>query len=131
MRCLLAPAALATLSLVIANAISISVRERRMELAVLKVLGFRPYQILLLVLGEAVIIGTLSGLVSAGLTYFIINDVVGGFKFPLAFFGSFFIPAAALYWGAGMGALTALAGSIVPAWTARSVKVADVFAKVA
>ncbi len=53
MRRLLAPAALVTLSLVIANAISISVRERRMELAVLKVLGFRPYQILMLVLGEA------------------------------------------------------------------------------
>jgi putative ABC transport system permease protein len=63
--------------------------------------------------------------------YYIVNDVVGGFKFPLAFFGTFFIPAAALYWGAGMGALTALAGSIVPAWSARSVKVADVFAKVA
>jgi putative ABC transport system permease protein len=102
-----------------------------MELAVLKVLGFRPYQILLLVLGEAMIIGTLVGFCSAALTYYIVNDVVGGFKFPLAFFGTFFIPAAALYWGPGMGALTALAGSIVPAWTARSVKVADVFAKVA
>ena len=42
MRWLLAPAILVTLSLVISNAISISVRERRMELAVLKVLGFRP-----------------------------------------------------------------------------------------
>ena len=131
MRCLLAPAALATLSLVIANAISINVRERRMELAVLKVLGFRPYQILLLVLGEAIIIGTLAGFCSAALTYYIVNDVAGGFKFPLAFFGTFFIPAEALYWGAGMGALTALAGSIVPSWSARSVKVADVFAKVA
>lgn len=131
MRCLLAPAALVTLSLVIANAISISVRERRMELAVLKVLGFRPYQILLLVLGEAIIIGTLAGFGSAALTYYVVNNVVGGFKFPIGFFGAFYIPAAALYWGAGMGAMTAFAGSIVPAWSARSVKVADVFAKVA
>ncbi len=42
MRWLLAPAILLTLSLVIANAISISVRERRLEFAVLRVLGFRP-----------------------------------------------------------------------------------------
>ena len=37
---------LISLALVIANAISISVRQRRMELAVMKVLGFRPLQIL-------------------------------------------------------------------------------------
>ena len=52
-RWLLSPAILAALSLVIANAISISVRERRTEMAVLKVLGFTPLQLLLLVLSEA------------------------------------------------------------------------------
>jgi putative ABC transport system permease protein len=131
MRYLLSPAALITLSLIIANAISISVRERRLELAVLKVLGFRPRQILLLVLGEALLIGTLAGLASAGLTYVIVNDVMGGLKFPLSFFGSFFIPGQAIGWGAGMGAATALLGSIVPAWSAQNVKVAEVFAKIA
>ncbi len=54
-RWLLVPAALASLSLLIANSISISVRQRRTELAVLKVLGFRPCQILVLVLGEALL----------------------------------------------------------------------------
>ena len=62
MRWLLAPACLATILLVIANAISISVRERRLELAVLKVLGFRPYQILILVLGESLLLGVGGGL---------------------------------------------------------------------
>ena len=57
MRWLLAPACLVTLSLVIANAISISVRERRMELAVLKVLGFQPRSDPALVLGEALLLG--------------------------------------------------------------------------
>jgi putative ABC transport system permease protein len=37
---LLSPAMLAIMTLVIANAISIGVRERRTELAVMKVLGF-------------------------------------------------------------------------------------------
>jgi len=131
MRWLLAPAILATLSLVISNAISISVRERRMELAVLKVLGFRPRQILFLVLGEALLIGTLSGVASALLTYFGINNGLGGIKFPIAFFAAFMIPADALWWGPAVGILTAFLGSIVPAWSARKVKVSDVFAKVA
>ena len=131
MRWLLAPAILATLALVISNAISISVRERRTEMAVLKVLGFRPAQILLLVLGEAVLLGGLSGLVSSSATYILINHAFGGLKFPIAFFPAFFIPEAAIWWGLAVGAGTALSGSLVPAWNTRSVRVADVFAKVA
>jgi putative ABC transport system permease protein len=130
-RWFLVLAALATLTLVIANAISISVRQRRMELAVLKVLGYRPNHLLLLVLGEALLLGAGAGLVSSGLTYGVVNWLMGGLKFPIMFFTSFYIPAAALWWGPAVGAGTALAGSIIPAWIARSVKVAEVFAKVA
>lgn len=131
MRWLLAPAILVTMSLVIANAISISVRERRVEMAVLKVLGFSPNQILILVLGEALLIGCISGVVSAIATQFLVNDLIGGISLPIAFFGKFFINDAAPWWGLGIGAMTALAGSLVPAWSARSVKVSDVFSKIA
>lgn len=131
MRWLLAPAVLISLSLVISNAISIGVRERQTELAVLKVLGFRPRQILLLVIGEALLIGGLAGLASAGLTYAIINHVLGGFRFPIAFFGAFYIPLRAIGWGLAVGVLTALAGSLIPARSACRVNVAQVFAKVA
>lgn len=130
MRWILSPAILVTLSLVIANAISISVRERRTELAVLKVLGFRPGHLLVLVLGEAVLIGAMAGFASAVLTYGVINWGFGGLKFPIAFFQSFQIPVAAIGWGTGIGTLTALVGSFIPAWNARNVKVAEVFAKV-
>jgi len=131
MRWLLAPGCLASLSLVIANAISISVRERRAELAVLKVLGYRPWQLLALVLGESLVLGAGAGVLSSGLTYAVVNWVLGGFPFPIAFFDRFFIPIDALWWGAAIGAATSLVGSFLPAWSARSVKVADVFAKVA
>jgi putative ABC transport system permease protein len=129
LRWLLVPAMLAVLSLVIATAISISVRERRVEMAVLKVLGFGPTQIMLMVLAEALLVGCLSGLLSAGGTYVIVNKVMGGFKFPIAFFPAFRIPIDAWWWGPAIGGLTALAGSLVPAWSARSVKVSQVFAK--
>ncbi|MGA2621751.1 MAG: ABC transporter permease [Thermoguttaceae bacterium] len=131
MRRLLAPFCLATLALVIANAISISVRERRLEMAVLKVLGFGPKEILSLVLGEALLLGTAAGTASAALTYAGINWYYGGVKFPVAFFGRFLIPDQALWWGAGVGAAAALLGSLLPAWSASRVKPAEVFAKVA
>jgi putative ABC transport system permease protein len=131
MRWLLTPACLATILLVIANAISISVRERRLELAVLKVLGFRPYQILILVLGESLLLGAGAGFVSAALTYGVINWAIGGIPFPIGFFSRFMIPTAALWWGPAVGGLAALLGSFLPAWTARGVKVAEVFSKVA
>jgi putative ABC transport system permease protein len=130
MRWLMAPAAIVSLSLVISNAIGISVRERRLELAVLKVLGFRPAQILVLVLGESLLLGAGAGFLSSAGTYFVVN-AMGGVKFPIAFFPAFFIPIDALWWGPVVGGLAALLGSIGPTWSACTVKVTDVFSKVA
>jgi putative ABC transport system permease protein len=119
--------------LIIANAISISVRERRAEMAVLKVLGYRPGHILILVLGEATLVGGVSGLFAAALTYGGINGLLGGIPFPILWFSKadFMIPVHALWWGLGIGLLASFLGSIIPAWSARSVKVSEVFAKVA
>jgi putative ABC transport system permease protein len=130
MRYLLVPAILVTMALVIANAISISVRERRTEMAVLKVLGFAPWQVMVLILGEALLVGCGSGLLSAGLAFALINLAFGGIKFPIAWFPAFQLAPQALYWGPMIGGLTALAGSLLPAWSARSVKVSEVFSKV-
>ena len=129
-RYLFVPAVLITMAAVIANAISISVRERRAEMAVLKVLGFGPTQIMVLVLGEAVLLGVFSGLLSTALAYAAIN-ANGGIPFPIAFFPPFRVPTAAFWWGVSIGGGTALVGSIIPAWSARSIKVAEVFSKVA
>ena len=131
MRWFLVPACLFTLALVLANSISISVRERRTEMAVLKVLGFRPGQILLLVMGEAVLLGLLSGFASAALTFMIVNWCLHGVSFPLGFFPVFLIPVNALWWGVAVGAGTAFIGSLFPAWSASRVKPAEVFAKIA
>jgi putative ABC transport system permease protein len=129
LRFLFVPAILITMALVIANAISISVRERRTEMAVLKVLGFSPTQVMILVLGEALLIGGVSGFLSSTLAYVAIN-AQGGIPFPIGFFPAFRIPTAALWWGLAVGTSTAFFGSIAPAWSARSVKVAEVFSKV-
>ncbi|MCI0459562.1 MAG: ABC transporter permease [Gemmataceae bacterium] len=119
------------MALVIANAISISVRERRTEIAVMKVLGFRPGQILQMVLGETLLLGALTGLLCTGLTYVVVNQIMGGLNFRVAFFPAFMVPADALWWGPAIGAGTALFGSVIPALLASWIKVSQVFAKVA
>ncbi|HUE17648.1 MAG TPA: ABC transporter permease, partial [Planctomycetaceae bacterium] len=81
--------------------------------------------------GEAVMLGAGSGLVSTVATYMLINHLMGGINFPIAFFGAFFIPLQAIWWGLGIGVVTALAGSVVPALTASSIRVTEAFSKVA
>ena len=130
-RWYLSTACLATILLVIANAIGISVRERRLEMAVLKVLGFRPRQIMVLVIGESVLLGTTAGFLGSGLTFAVINWGLGGISFPIGFLTRFFIPYAALWWGPVVGGLAGLLGSLQPAWSACRVKVAEAFSKVA
>ena len=124
---ILVPAMIGIMSLVVANALSISVRERRTEMAVLKVLGFQPRHVLLLVLGEAILVGFLGGGMSALLAY----AMLGSFKFQIVFFGAFFVPINALIYGPTLGVAVSFAGSIMPAMAAKDVKVAEVFARVA
>lgn len=128
---LLVPAILAIMSLVVAIAISISIRERRTEIAVMKVLGFSPTQVMNLVIGESLILGTVSGFVASCLVLAIVNFAIGGIRFPIGFFPVFVIPWWALAWGPAMGAFCGLAGSFFPAQQARKVRVMEVFSRVA
>jgi putative ABC transport system permease protein len=102
-----------------------------MEFAVMKVLGYRPGQILFMVLGEALLVGTIAGLVSGWGFYFLVNEVFGGIPFPIAFFPVFTISDWAPVWGLAIGSLTALVGSFIPAFNACRVRVAEVFGRVA
>jgi putative ABC transport system permease protein len=130
-RWLLAPAILVIMSLVMSNSISITVRERRTEMAVMKVLGYRPNQLLRLVIAEALLVGAASGFCAALATFVFFNLTWRGIPFDLRFFPVFRIPEFAMIWGLGIGSSTAFLGSFLPALTARSLKVCDVFAKVA
>lgn len=127
MKWVLRPAIVIVMALILANTFSITVRERMTEMAVLKVLGFSSTRILLLVLGEAVLVGTLAGLVTATLSYCAVNYGMGGIKLSDQAQTSF-MPWYVFYWGPAIGFLTSLAGGIVPALNARGVQVARAFA---
>ncbi len=64
-----------TILLVTANTMSMAVRERRKEIAVLKTLGFSSRLVLFLVLGEAIILGVLGGGVGVGLAAALISNL--------------------------------------------------------
>jgi len=98
-------------------------------MAVLKVLGFRPGHLLALVLGEALLLGAGSGLAAGGLIYWIANTFFSGITIGNS--EPFPVPWEALLWGGSVGGATALVGSVLPAWTASSVRPSQVFARVA
>ncbi|HEV7301112.1 MAG TPA: FtsX-like permease family protein [Tepidisphaeraceae bacterium] len=74
-----------TILLVSANTVAMAVRERTREMAVLRTLGYTPGEILLLVLGEAMLIsivgGALGVALGAGLAALIASGS-GGFPLP-------------------------------------------------
>jgi putative ABC transport system permease protein len=124
LRWLLGPAILVIMTLVMANAIGISVRERAPEIALLKVLGFRPPQVLFLVLAEPMLIGALAGLLSALFSRIVVNQVLNDLvENPID------VPLQVLCWCPAAGVLTSLAGSLIPALSACRIKVAQVFAR--
>jgi putative ABC transport system permease protein len=119
---------------VLSNSISVATRERRVEMAVLKVLGFQPTLIMGLVIGEATLIGAISGMFGAGLAWSCSALTLHGAMpvKPVAELCLMFpIPVKTVGLGIFLGALVGFLGSVFPAWTARKVKVSDVFAKIA
>ncbi|MFL5339421.1 MAG: ABC transporter permease [Gemmataceae bacterium] len=129
MKYFLSPVLLIIITLIVSIPVSLGVRERRTEMAVLKVLGFKPWQVLGIVLGEALLVGVLSGAISTGIIFTLVK-ISGGIKFPIAFFPKFMLSASILWWGPAIGGSTAFAGSILPAWFAQKTKASEVFARV-
>jgi putative ABC transport system permease protein len=125
----LVPGSVFSIVLLIANGISLNVRERHKEMAVLKVLGYGARHLAVLVVGEALLLGTASGLVAGALIYWVANTFYGGIS--IAGSDPYPVPWQAVLWGGGIGAVTALVGSVLPAWTACSVRASQVFARVA
>jgi putative ABC transport system permease protein len=66
-----------TILAVTANTMSMAVRERRKEIAVLKTLGFGSGLVMALILGEALVLGTLGGTLGVALGHLTIRALPG------------------------------------------------------
>ena len=85
---LLGYGALGLVALGVGNSLSMSIRDRTREMAILKTVGFRRPQILRLLLVEAVVCGLAGGLLGAGAAW----AVISGTHFQLSVEGFSFAP---------------------------------------
>ena len=132
MKYLMMPAIAAIMALVVGITIDIGVRERRGEMAVLKVLGFLPVQIMIMIIAEAVLIGLFGSLLSSWLVTLAPRAITmakdAGMTIPLNLPKT---PPEVLIFGPALGVLIGLVGAALPSRAARNVKVSEVFAQVA
>ena len=134
LKYIIMPAIVVIMCLVIGITITIGVRERWSEMAVMKVLGFQPWQIMSMIVSEAMLIGTFGGLLSTWSVYFLpmgIRSLTKAIGVKISFFDTFHSPIEIVIYGPILGILVGLIGAALPAWNARKVKVSEVFAKVA
>jgi putative ABC transport system permease protein len=121
-----------TILLVTANTMSMAIRERRTEVAVLKTLGFSGRLVLALVLGEALVLGLLGG----GLGLFLGWTSIRGLQNTpmlgavLAFYPDLGLTRGVATLGIALSLLLALSAGIVPAIGAYRARVTDMLRQV-
>ncbi|HVX10842.1 MAG TPA: FtsX-like permease family protein [Pirellulales bacterium] len=123
--------ALLTAIFLIHNSMYLSVVERVRELVVFRAVGAERSQILLLVLGEAVLMGALAAALGCGLgilvSQFLLDRTadLAGLLVQVVDVREMVVPADALVLGPLIGVLAAASGAIVPAWLAFRVQPAE------
>lgn len=112
--------------LVVGNTVAQAVRERAVELAVLKALGFTDRLVLCLVLAESLLICGLAGGLGLALAWIVVH---GGSPAG-AILGAFYLSATDLGRGIGLVAALAFASGILPAFGAMRLQVAAALGRV-
>jgi putative ABC transport system permease protein len=102
-----------TILLVTANTMSMAIRERRTEIAVLKTLGYPSGLVMALILGEAVVIGLIGSVIGVFLAQGLVSNIA---SVPgLSGFGSLALPTSLAISMLGFGALIGLVSGLAPA----------------
>jgi len=108
--------------LISGNTMAQSVRERTNELGVLKTIGFTDLQVTGLVLGEALLLTTIAGLVGLGLAAL---ASVGLASVVQNFMPIFYVPPNALVLGVVFALLLGVASGGLPAYLAQRLTIVD------
>jgi putative ABC transport system permease protein len=116
-----------TLLLVTGNTMAISVRERTGELAVLKAIGFSDQSVLFFVLGEALVIALIGGVLGLGLAILAIPVVGAALNGLLP---SLVLSVAVLSMGLVFALLVGAASGLVPGIGAMRLRVVDALRRV-
>jgi putative ABC transport system permease protein len=108
---------------ILSNTLSLSIRERTHELGVLRAIGFGPRHIYLLVLGEAAVLGLSGAALGLGLSYPLLEGLVGRVLKERLQWTDFSVPARSA-WSALAAVLgLSLLSALVPARAAARMEI--------
>ena len=107
------------------NTLSLGVRERTREFGVLRAIGFGPGWLCALVLAEAALLGLMGALLGLGLSYLLLEGLVGPFLQESLQFQELEVPPAVAAMGLLAGVGLALVAAIVPALRVGRLEVRD------
>ena len=124
---LIGMAVIFTILVVTANTMSMAVRQRRKEIAVLKTLGFGSGLVMALILGEALALGALGGVVGVGLGHLTIKALP---RIPVLGWAVQHVPSLGLSPAVGTGGFglalsLSLAAGLLPAAVAYRGRITD------
>lgn len=118
------------ITLIGANTMAMSARERFTEVAVMKALGFRPGLILALLLSESVLIALVGGVLAA-LAATLVFQFVGMGDMLAIFLQNFKIGTDTIAIALGVSAVIGLVSGGIPAWNAARISIVDGLRRVA
>ena len=115
------------MTLILANTIAMSVRERTHEYGVLRAIGFPPGHIAGFILGESLLIALVGGLIGIGFVVLAVNHGLGPFmeENMAGFFPYFRAPLPVFAIALGACALLGLIAGAFPAYQVSRLKVTD------
>jgi putative ABC transport system permease protein len=108
--------------LVLVNTMAMSARERISEYAVLKTLGFRPYHLAGLIMGESLLIAMSGGLLGIVLSYPVLQGLAGMLR---DFFSGFDVKAITLIMGGLFVLLVGFLAALFPIFRAVRIRIVD------
>lgn len=119
-----------TISLIGANTMAMSVRERFTEVAVMKALGFRPGLVMSLMLSESVLIALFGGVLGA-IGAKVIYQFIGLGDTLALFLQRFQISSGTIVLALAVSAVIGLVSGGIPAWNAARIRIVDGLRRVA
>jgi putative ABC transport system permease protein len=116
---------------ILINTLTLNVRERTREFGVLRAIGFGPGSLYLLVLGEAAVLGAAGSALGLGLSYPLLEGLVGPYLEENLQFPVMEIPLRVTLTAAVAGVLLALLAAWLPAVRVGRLEVRDALGRVA
>jgi putative ABC transport system permease protein len=120
------------MTLILANTIAMSVRERTHEYGVLRAVGFPAGHVLGFIVGESLLISVIGGVLGVGLVWLVINHALGPAMAEnmSGVFQNFFAPGWVLAVALAASAVLGLIAGAVPAVIASRLKITDALRRV-